>query len=77
MVLLDGKGFSKELRVTIKEKAELFLEKYGRKVGLAVVIIGEDPASQIYVRNKITATEDCSMKSFTVRLPESISQETA
>lgn len=77
MVLLDGKGFSKELRVTIKEKAELFLEKYGRKVGLAVVIIGEDPASQIYVRNKITATEDCSMKSFSVRLPESISQETA
>ena len=77
MAILDGKGFSKELRVTIKEKAELFYDKFGRKVGLAVVIIGEDPASQIYVNNKIKATEECFIKSFSVRLPETVSQEEA
>lgn len=75
--ILDGKAFSKELRVTIKEKAELFYNKFGRKIGLAVVIIGEDPASQIYVNNKIKATEECFMRSYSVRLAESVSQEEA
>ncbi len=77
MELLDGKLYSKELRLEIKEKAEDFYNKFGRKVGLAVVIIGEDPASQIYVNNKIKATDECGMKSFTVRLPETVSQEVA
>ena len=77
MVLLDGKAYSQELRVTIKEKSELFYNKFGRKIGLAVVIIGEDPASKIYVNNKIKATEECFMQSFSVRLPESVSQEEA
>ena len=77
MVLLDGKAYSKELRVTIREKSEQFYEKFGRKIGLAVVIIGEDPASKIYVNNKIKATEECFMRSFSVRLPETVSQEEA
>ncbi len=77
MVLLDGKAYSKELRVTIREKSEQFYEKFGRKIGLAVVIIGEDPASKIYVNNKIKATEECFMQSFSVRLPETVSQEEA
>lgn len=77
MTILDGKAYSKELRVEVRQMAEAFSEKYGRQIGLAVVIIGEDPASQIYVRNKINATEESFIKSFSLRLPESISQEEA
>lgn len=77
MVILDGKAYSKELRVEVRKSAENFYNKYGRQIGLAVVIIGEDPASQIYVRNKINATEESFIKSFSLRLPESISQEEA
>ena len=77
MILLDGKAYSKELRLEIKENAERFYKEYGRQVGLAVVIIGEDPASKIYVNNKIKATEESFIKSYSVRLPESVSQEEA
>ena len=77
MEILDGKLYSKELRLEIKEKAEKFFQKYNRQVGLAVVIIGEDPASKIYVNNKIKASEESFIKSFSVRLPESVSQQEA
>ena len=77
MILLDGKAYSKELRLEIKENAEKFYKEYGRQVGLAVVIIGEDPASKIYVSNKIKASEESYIKSYSVRLPESVSQEEA
>ncbi len=77
MAILDGKAYSKELRLEIRENAEKFYNEYGRQVGLAVVIIGEDPASKIYVSNKIKATEECYIKSYSVRLPESISQQEA
>ena len=77
MTILDGKAYSKELRVEVRQMAEAFYNKYGRQIGLAVVIIGEDPASQIYVRNKINATEESFIKSFSLRLPESVSQEEA
>lgn len=75
MILLDGKAYSQELRQEIRLNADKFYKEYNRKVGLAVVIIGEDPASQIYVRNKIKATEETNIKSFAVRLSEDASQE--
>ena len=77
MTILDGKAYSKELRLEIRQNAERFYNEYKRQVGLAVVIIGEDPASKIYVANKIKATEECYINSYAVRLPESISQEEA
>lgn len=77
MEILDGKLYSKELRVTLKEKAEKFYNEYKRQVGLAVVIIGEDPASKIYVNNKIKASEESFIKSYSVRLPETVSQQEA
>ncbi len=77
MILLNGKEYSKELRLEIKENAQKFYNEYGRQVGLAVVIIGEDPASKIYVNNKIKASEESFIKSFSVRLPETVSQEEA
>ena len=75
MQILDGKAYSAELRLEIKSNAESFFNKFGRKIGLAVVIVGDDPASQVYVKNKIIATEQCYFKSFSARLEESVSQE--
>ena len=77
MTILDGKAYSKELRLEIKAKAEKFFNEYKRQVGLAVVIIGEDPASKIYVNNKIKASEESFIKSYSVRLPETVSQQEA
>ncbi len=71
MVIIDGKALSAELRAELKEK----IEKTERKPGLAVVIVGEDPASQIYVRNKIKACAELGIRSYSYELPETASQE--
>ena len=60
MTIIDGKALAAEIRVELKQK----IEKMNRKPGLAVVIVGEDPASQIYVRNKIKACEEVGIRSF-------------
>ena len=67
--LLDGKLMSDELRVRIAERVAA-LKKKGVHPGLAVILVGEDPASQIYVRNKEKGCEQVGMKSVTIRLPE-------
>ncbi len=77
MILLNGKEFSLKFKDNLKEKVNNLKEKYNVTPGLAVVIIGNDPASQIYVSNKIKGAEYVGIKSFTVRLDENISQETA
>lgn len=58
MKLIDGKAISAEIRAEIKERAEFLKKEYGITPGLAVIIVGEDPASQIYVRNKEKACAD-------------------
>lgn len=75
--ILNGKEYSLKFREELKQKVSILKEKYGVTPGLAVVIIGEDSASQIYVRNKIKASEDVGLNSVTVRLPETITQEEA
>ena len=70
MTIIDGKALAAEIRVELKEK----IEKMNRKPGLAVVIVGEDPASQIYVRNKIKACAELGIRSYSYELPESTSQ---
>ena len=77
MILLNGKEFSLKFKNNLKEKIEKVKEKYNVKPGLAVVIIGEDPASQIYVKNKILGAEYVGMNSYTVRLSGDVSQEEA
>ncbi len=69
MILLDGKETAKEIRAEIKEEVSGLVSKYGRQPGLAVVLVGEDPASQVYVRNKERACEDCGIQSLPHRLP--------
>ena len=61
----------------MRVRAAAFEEKYGRKVGLAVVLIGEDPASQVYVRNKIKGCEDAWIRSFAHYLPADVTQAQA
>ncbi len=62
--IIDGKRIAAEIKAEVAERARAFEEKNGRRVGLAVVKAGDDPASAIYVRNKIKACEACGIKSF-------------
>ena len=71
MKLIDGKAWSEKLRQDLKAK----IEASPTKPGLAVVLVGEDPASQIYVRNKIKACADLGITSYAHRLPSETSQE--
>ena len=71
MKIIDGKALSAKLRAEIKEKINVMQ----RKPGLAVILVGEDPASQIYVRNKIKACEELGIRSFHYVLPVDSTQE--
>ncbi len=67
--IIDGKAIAERVRADVRKKAEAFAAKKGRRVGLAVILAGENPASKIYVRNKIKACEDAAIKSFSYELP--------
>lgn len=71
MILLDGKAYAAELRAELKEK----IDKLERKPGLAVIIVGEDPASRVYVRNKIKACEALGIRSYAYELPYNSTQK--
>lgn len=73
-ILIDGKALAAEMRAEIAENVKKFKESYGREIGLAVVLAGEDPASQVYVRNKIKACEEVGIQSYAYYLPEKVSQ---
>ena len=74
MTIIDGKKTAAEIRAQLRGKTAAFEEKYGQKVGLAVVLIGEDPASQVYVRNKEKACADAGIDTISCRRPASITQ---
>jgi methylenetetrahydrofolate dehydrogenase (NADP+)/methenyltetrahydrofolate cyclohydrolase len=69
--IIDGKLIAKTLREELAQE----VEKLKSAPGLAVILVGEDPASQVYVRNKIKATEGCGMRSIERRLPETASAD--
>ncbi|MGE5953127.1 MAG: bifunctional methylenetetrahydrofolate dehydrogenase/methenyltetrahydrofolate cyclohydrolase FolD [Qipengyuania vulgaris] len=71
---IDGKAFAANLRERVGEQAAKFESAAGRKAGLAVVLVGEDPASQVYVRSKHKATVAAGMESFEHRLPADASE---
>jgi len=66
---IDGKAFAANLRARVGELAASFEAKAGRKAGLAVVLVGEDPASQVYVRSKGKQTVEADMASFEHKMP--------
>jgi methylenetetrahydrofolate dehydrogenase (NADP+)/methenyltetrahydrofolate cyclohydrolase len=67
--ILDGKAVAANERTKSAARAADFFSKYGRAPGLAVVKVGEDPASAVYVRNKRKACEECGIASFAHDLP--------
>lgn len=73
--IIDGKAFSAKVREEIKSKVKSLQEKFNVNPGLAVVLVGEDPASQVYVRNKGKQTVEAGMESFEIKLSADISQE--
>ena len=72
--IIDGKAFAAGLRARIAEQVATFREAAGRSPGLAVVLVGEDPASAVYVRSKGKATREVGMESFEYRLPADVAQ---
>lgn len=75
MTILDGKRISALIRAELKEKTEEIYGKSGKRAGLAVILVGEDPASKVYVRNKIKGCEEAGILSFEYYLPESATEE--
>jgi methylenetetrahydrofolate dehydrogenase (NADP+) / methenyltetrahydrofolate cyclohydrolase len=72
--IIDGKAAAAELRQRVARAASEFKDRTGRAPGLATVLVGEDPASAVYVRSKGKATNEAGMASFAHRLPESASE---
>lgn len=74
--ILRGKEFSDAIRAEAKEQASALKAKYGVMPGLAVILVGSDPASQVYVRNKDKACQQVGIYSKMVNLPEDTTKET-
>lgn len=73
-ILMDGKALAAEQMAMLKTRVDA-LKAAGRTVGLAVILVGDDPASQVYVRNKGKACEELGILSETLRLPAETTQE--
>lgn len=73
-LLIDGKAFASQLRSEIAGEVASLKSSRGITPGLAVVLVGEDPASQVYVRNKAKQTVEVGMNSFEHKLPASTSE---
>lgn len=73
--IIDGKAFAAGLRAQVAEHVSLLKARHGISPGLAVVLVGEDPASEVYVRNKGIQTRAAGMASFEEKLPASIPQD--
>jgi methylenetetrahydrofolate dehydrogenase (NADP+)/methenyltetrahydrofolate cyclohydrolase len=74
--ILDGKFISAQIRSKVKQQVDKMLAQGQRPPGLAVVLVGENPASEVYVRNKRNACEQVGFKSELIQLPADTSEET-
>ena len=75
MTLIDGKQTAQAVRAELKEEAAQFFKEAGRRVALAVILVGDDQASAVYVRNKVKACEEVGIASFSYSLPAQTKQE--
>ncbi|SHI41351.1 methenyltetrahydrofolate cyclohydrolase [Aureimonas altamirensis DSM 21988] len=73
--LIDGKAEAANVRAAVAERAAAFSARHGRKPGLAVVLVGNDPASEVYVASKVRLTREAGMESFEHRLPADTAQD--
>ena len=74
-VIIDGKLVSEKTRESIREKVKEFKAGNGITPGLAVIVVGNDPASAVYVRNKHKATLDVGMNSYQIELPDDTDED--
>jgi methylenetetrahydrofolate dehydrogenase (NADP+)/methenyltetrahydrofolate cyclohydrolase len=72
--IIDGKAVAATLREAVRVKAAEFQQRTGRQPGLATVLVGEDPASSVYVRSKVKATAEAGMAGFSHKLPDTTSE---
>lgn len=75
MKIINGKEISQKIRFELKEKIELLTKKTGKQPGLATILVGEDPASKVYVGSKIKACEQVGIKSYHNHISETASIE--
>jgi len=73
-IVMDGKAVAAKVRAEVAVRAKEFAAKYGRRPGLAVVQVGQDPASTVYVRNKRKSSIEAEIESFAHDLPATTSQ---
>ena len=73
--LIDGKAIAKEIRKNIKEEVVTLYNEYRLIPGLCVILVGEDPASQIYVRNKERACKEVGIHSTVIRMSEEVTEK--
>ena len=75
MIKIDGKGIAQKTLAYIEKEHKLLKDKYGRAAGLAVIMAGDNPASEIYVKNKIKACETAGIYSRTIKLDENVTEK--
>src|SRR6201998_2767497 len=73
--IIDGKVIAADLRARVAEEVARVKREHALTPGLAVVLVGNDPASEVYVRSKHTQTQAAGMASFEHRLPADVSQD--
>ncbi|SVC57205.1 uncharacterized protein METZ01_LOCUS310059, partial [marine metagenome] len=73
--IIDGKAFAAGLRGMVAQQTAQLKDRHGLTPGLTVVIVGDDPASQIYVRNKGKVADELGFRSDTISLPDDTTQE--
>ncbi len=74
-VIIDGKNIAKQIRKTLKNEIEKCKQQHNLVPGLSVVLVGEDPASQVYVRNKERACKEVGINSSVIRMKKETSEE--
>jgi methylenetetrahydrofolate dehydrogenase (NADP+)/methenyltetrahydrofolate cyclohydrolase len=73
--VIDGRAVAQEVRDRVKREVEEFVQSGGPQPGLATILVGDDPASQVYVRNKHEKSREAGMQSFNHTLPDDASQD--
>lgn len=73
--IIDGKLVASTIRANIKDEVTSYKTSTGKDIGLAVVLVGDDPASAIYVRNKIKACEEVGIKSYSYKYDADMKEE--
>jgi methylenetetrahydrofolate dehydrogenase (NADP+)/methenyltetrahydrofolate cyclohydrolase len=73
--IIDGKAIAAKIRAEQKQRILRLQQQHGVRPGLAVILVGSDPGSQVYVRNKVTACKDVGIRSELVEMPSSATQD--